>query len=236
MTRRRADHEAGYVLHTYPYKESSLIVEAFTRRFGRIALLARGARRPRSAMRGVLLSFHPLRFGWSASAELGTLISAEWSGALKPLAGRGLMCGFYLNELLLRLLPRDDPHESLFDFYGEALSRLSAQEDFPAILRTFEKRMLAELGYAPLLERDAATGAPVEPDRRYAYEPDRGPIASMNGESAVSGRTLLDMAADDYTRPQTRDEARLLMRTLIAQRLHGQVLHTRSVLMELNEL
>ena len=236
MTRRRADHEAGYVLHTYPYKESSLIVEALTRRFGRVALLARGARRARSAMRGVLLSFHPLRFGWSASAELATLISAEWSGTLKPLAGRGLMCGFYLNELLLRLLPRDDPHEGLFDFYGEALSRLSAQEDFPAVLRTFEKRMLAELGYAPLLERDAATGAPVDPDRRYAYEPDRGPIPSMNAESAVSGRTLLDMAADDYTRPQTRDEARLLMRTLIAQRLHGQVLHTRSVLMELNEL
>ena len=240
MTRRRADHEAGYVLHTYPYKETSLIVEAFTRRFGRIALLARGARRARSALRGVLLSFHPLRFGWSGGvsneASLGTLISAEWSGALKPLAGRGLMCGFYLNELLLRLLPRDDPHEGLFDFYGEALSRLSAQEDFPAILRTFEKRMLAELGYAPLLERDAATGAPVDPHRRYAYEPDRGPIPSMNGESAVSGRTLLDMAADDYTRPQTRDEARLLMRTLIAQRLHGQVLHTRSVLMELNEL
>ena len=234
--KRRAEHEPGFVLHAYPYKETSLIVEAFTRRFGRVGLLARGARRPRSMMRGVLLAFHPLRLSWSASAELGTLISAEWGGGQATLAGPGLMCGFYINELLLRLLPRDDPHEGLFDFYGEALSRLSAQEDFPAVLRTFEKRMLAELGYAPLLERDAATGAPVDPDRRYAYEPDRGPIPSMNGESAVSGRTLLDMAADDYTRPQTRDEARLLMRTLIAQRLHGQVLHTRSVLMELNEL
>jgi len=236
MSRRRADHEAGYVLHTYPYKESSLIVEAFTRRFGRVALLARGARRSRSIMRGVLLSFHPLRFGWSSSAELGTLISVEWSGALKPLAGRGLMCGFYLNELLLRLLPRDDPHEGLFDFYGEALARLSAQENFPSILRTFEKRMLAELGYAPLLERDAATGAPVDPHRSYVYEPDRGPVPSVNGETAISGQTLLDVAADDYARPKTRDEARLLMRALIAQRLHGQVLHTRSVLMELIEL
>jgi DNA repair protein RecO (recombination protein O) len=236
MSRRRADHEAGYVLHTYPYKESSLIVEAFTRRFGRIALLARGARRSRSVMRGVLLSFHPLRFGWSASAELGTLISVEWSGALKPLAGRGLMCGFYLNELLLRLLPREDPHEGLFDFYGEALSRLSAQENFPSVLRTFEKRMLAELGYALLLERDAATGAPVDPDRSYVYEPDRGPVPSVNGETAISGRTLLDVAADDYARPKTRDEARLLLRALIAQRLHGQVLHTRTVLMELIEL
>ena len=236
MNKRRADHEAGYVLHTYPYKETSLIVETFTRRFGRIALLARGARRPRSAMRGVLLAFQPLQLGWSASSELGNLISVEWTGALKLLAGRGLMCGFYVNELVLKLLPRDDPHESLFDIYGETLSRLSRQENSSSVLRSFERRMLAELGYAPQLERDAATGAPVDPGRRYVYEPDRGPIPSVNGEMAVSGRTLLDMAADDYTQAQTRDEARLLMRTLIAQRLHGQVLHTRTVLMELNEL
>src|SRR4030081_845313 len=123
MNRRRAEHEAGYVLHTYPYKETSLIVEAFTRRFGRVSLLARGARRPRSAMRGVLLAFHPLRLGWSGSGapapplgwsgsgDLANLMAAEWGGALQPaslpLAGRGLMCGFYLNELILRLLPRE---------------------------------------------------------------------------------------------------------------------------------
>jgi len=236
MSKRRADYEAGYVLHTYAYKESSLIVEAFTRRFGRLSLLARGARRPRSATRGVLLAFHPLRFSWSGAGELRTLMGAEWSGALKPLAGRGLMCGFYLNELLLRLLPREDAHQDLFDFYAEALARLSAKENSAPILRTFEKRMLAELGYAPLLEREASSGAPVEAGRRYGYEPDRGPVAAANGDLALSGQTLLDMAADDYTRPQTRDEARLLMRTLIARRLHGQVLHTRAVLMELNEL
>src|SRR5436309_14070060 len=119
----RADHEPGYVLHTYAYKETSLIVEAFTRRHGRVALLARGARRPRSAMRGVLLSFHPLRLTWSVSAELGNLINAEWGGALQAgfgqLSGRALMCGFYLNELVLRLLPRDDAHEALFDAYSQ---------------------------------------------------------------------------------------------------------------------
>src|ERR687896_446629 len=101
MSKRRADHQPAYVLHTYPYKETSLIVEAFARGFGRVALLARGARRPRSAMRGALLSLHPLRLGWSIGmsneASMGNLISAEWSGALQPLAGRALMCGFYLN-------------------------------------------------------------------------------------------------------------------------------------------
>ena len=238
--KRRADHEPGYVLHTYPYKETSLIVEAFTRRHGRVALLARGARRPRSAMRGVLLAFHPLRLGWSGAAELATLITAEWGGGLqpasRPLAGRGLMCGFYLNELILRLLPREDAHEALFDAYGDALARLSAGDAFPAVLRSFEKRLLAELGYAPVFDRDALSGAPIEPASSYVYEPDRGPVRASHGELLISGRTLLDLAADDYTRSETRDEARYLMRALIGQRLHGQVLHTRSVLMELNEL
>ena len=238
MSKRRADHQPGYVLHTYPYKETSLIVEAFARSFGRVALLARGARRPRSAMRGVLLAFHPLRLGWSASAELGNLIAAEWAGALQPLAGRGLMCGFYLNELLLRLLPRDDPHEALFDAYAESLAALSeGSPQFP-VLRSFEKRLLAELGYAPLLEHEAASGAPIEPERRYAYEPDRGPMLtnSSSSEFTVSGQTLLDLAADQFARPETRDEARLLLRALIGQRLHGQVLHTRTVLRELSDL
>jgi len=234
--KKRADHEPGYVLHTYPYKETSLIVEAFTRRHGRVALLARGARRPRSAMRGVLLAFHPLRLGWSGSAELATLIGAEWGGALQALAGRGLMCGFYLNELILRLLPREDPHEALFDAYAQALARLAAQDPFPAVLRSFEKRLLAELGYAPVFDRDASTGAPIEPAGSYVYEPDRGPVRASHGDLVISGRTLLDLAADDYSRSETRDEARYLMRALIGQRLHGQVLHTRSVLMELAEL
>jgi DNA repair protein RecO (recombination protein O) len=242
MSKRRADHEEGYVVHTYPYKETSLIVEAFTRHFGRVALLARGARRPRSAMRGVLLSFQLLRFSWSASAELGTLRSAEWSGALRPLRGRGLMCGFYLNELLLRLLPREDAHEGLFDVYGEALSGLCDSGNIAATLRRFEKRMLAELGYAPLLDRDTAS-RPIDPEQRYVYELERGPVAANGAQSGerggqllVSGRTLLDVAADDYGRDETRDEARTLMRALIAQRLQGRELHTRSVLKDLSEL
>ena len=241
MSKRRVDHEPGYVLHTYPYKETSLIVEAFTHRFGRVALLARGARRPRSAMRGVLLSFHPLRLSWSGSADLANLIGAEWAGGIPLLGGRGLMCGFYVNELLLRLLPRDDPHESLFDAYAEALAGLAAQ-DVSAVLRSFEKRLLAELGYAPLLETDAAS-RPIDPERMYSYEPDRGPVPANGSAQSersvnvmVSGRTLLDVAAGDYARSETRDEARSLMRVLIGERLHGQSLHTRSILMELNEL
>jgi DNA repair protein RecO (recombination protein O) len=236
--RRRAELEEGFVLHSYPYKETSLIVEAFTRRHGRIGLLARGARRPRSAMRGVLLAFHPLRMTWSASAELGTLQSVEWGGGQKTLSGIALMCGFYINELLMRLLPRDDPHEALFDAYAASLTRLAAGEPRPAVLRGFELRMLAELGYAPVLDREAASGAPIEPAKHYAYEPERGPVETRRseGESVISGRTLLDMAADDYASTQTREQARRLMRALIADRLGGQQLHTRAVLAELKDL
>ena len=243
--KRRAELEPGYVLHAYPYKETSLIVEVFTRRHGRVGLLARGARRPRSAMRGVLLAFHPLRLTWSASAEMGTLISVEWGGGQKSLAGIGLMCGFYINELLLRLLPREDAHEALFDAYGEALARLSAGAALAGagaaqagILRGFERRMLAELGYAPVLDRDAANGAAIEPDKRYAYEAERGPVETRraDGDSVISGRTLIDMAADDYDDARTREEARRLMRALIADRLGGQTLHTRAVLSELQDL
>jgi DNA repair protein RecO (recombination protein O) len=165
-------------------------------------------------------------------------MAAEWSGALHHLAGRGLMCGFYLNELLLRLLPRDDAHERLFDMYGETLTRLSTAMDFAAVLRGFEKRMLAELGYAPLLDQDAES-RPIDPLRRYLYEPERGPVpaqAGRTGELVVSGQTLLDVAADDYGRVETREEARGLMRALISQRLHGQELHTRAVLRDLNDL
>jgi DNA repair protein RecO (recombination protein O) len=235
--KKRIEHEPGYILHTYPYKETSLIVEVFTRRLGRVALLARGARRPRSAMRGVLLSFHPLRLSFGASPSLANLFSAEWAGALQPLSGQGLMCGFYLNELLLRLVPREDPHETLFDAYAEALSRL-VHDSSAAVLRGFERRLLAELGYAPLLERDAAS-RPIDPDALYVYEPDRGPVPVNGARSdvlVVRGRTLLDVAADDYSSAATREEARALMRALIGERLHGQVLHTRTVLRELSDL
>ncbi len=236
--KRRAELEPGFVLHAYPYKETSLIVETFTRRFGRVGLLARGARRPRSAMRGVLLAFHPLRLTWTAAAELGTLISVEWGGGQKMLSGIALMCGFYVNELLLRLLPRDDAHEALYDAYASALGRLAAGESQAGVLRGFERRMLAELGYAPVLDRDAGNGAAIEPAKHYAYEPERGPVETRrgDGDSVISGRTLLDMAADNYESTRTREQARRLMRALIADRLGGQDLHTRAVLSELQDL
>ncbi|MDH5350686.1 MAG: DNA repair protein RecO [Betaproteobacteria bacterium] len=230
------------MLHTYPYKESSLIVEAFSRHAGRIALLARGARRARSAIRGTLLAFHPLRLSWSGAGELATLTSAEWVGGHRALAGMGLMCGFYLNELMLRLLPREDAHEALFDAYADVVARLADGSEPASLLRRFELRLLRELGYAPPLDREAGSGSPVQAALRYAYAPDSGPLAVDDAralaqpELVVSGQTLLDMAREDFSRPQTREESRRLMRRLIADRLPGQTLKTRDVLKELQDL
>ena len=237
--RRRAEQEPAFVLHSYPYKETSLIVEAFSRRHGRVAVLARGARRPRSALRGVLHAFQPLRLAWSGAGELNTLTGAEWQGGLPLLQGFGLMCGFYLNELLLRLVPRDDPHEALFDAYATCLERLAHGESTPVVLRGFEKQLLAELGYAMMLDREAESGTPIDPAMQYLYDPERGPVAANGArrdDLVVCGRTLLELDAGRFSGAETLAEARNLMRGLIGQRLQGQTLHTRNVLMELQDL
>src|SRR5215467_1201978 len=119
--RERHDEESAFVLHTYPYRETSLIVEAFTATYGRVAMVARGAKRPRSELRGLLNAFQPLLVSWAGTGELKTLIAAEWRGGMPLPTGAALLCGFYLNELLLKLLPREDPHPKLWTDYENAL-------------------------------------------------------------------------------------------------------------------
>ena len=236
----RQDNQPVYVLHTYPYKETSLVVELFTRDFGRVSAVAKGARRPRSAMRGMLQSFQPLLGAWSGKLELKTLHSLEWYSGLLMLQGEALMCGFYLNELLLRLLPREDAHEALFDEYTQTLKLLSlAPDDSANILRRFELRLLQALGYAvPLTQniRDEAVTA----EAHYYYVPEVGPVSSKHDyqENGVqlSGKTLLDMAQDDYTDLQTQQQSKQLMRLLLAHYLGDKPLHTRQLLIDLQDL
>src|ERR1700704_1444793 len=127
--RDRRDEQGAFVLHAYPYRETSLIVEALTAAHGRVALVARGAKRPRSELRGVLQAFQPLSLSWAGGGELKTLIRAEWRGGLPLVSGSALLCGFYLNELLLKLLAREDPHPRLYLEYEDALARLAAGAD-----------------------------------------------------------------------------------------------------------
>ncbi|MSQ50481.1 MAG: DNA repair protein RecO [Betaproteobacteria bacterium] len=228
----------GYVLHSYPYKETSLLVEVFTRIQGRITLVARSARRPRSAMRGTLMAFQPLSLAWMGKGEVKTLTKAEWLGGVSLLRGEALLCGFYLNELLLRLLAREDAHESLFDRYSDAMRSLSSGIAPAPILRRFEKALLRELGYALLLDRDAATGAQIDPERYYTYDPEKGPLPAngADGDLAISGRTLVSLARDEFDDARILNEARSLMRGLIDHRLEARPLNSRRVFKELLEL
>src|SRR5512143_3356112 len=171
----RRDDQAAFVLHAYPYRETSLIVEAFTRDWGRVAMVARGAKRPRSELRGLLQGFQPLALSWFGAHELKTLAKAEWRGGLPLVGGAALWCGFYLNELVLKLLPREDPHPQLFADYEHALADLATGAEQATVLRRFEVALLAGLGYALPLLREADTGAPIDPATRYHYAFDRGP-------------------------------------------------------------
>lgn len=235
--RHRVDGQPVFVLHSHPFRETSLIVEAFSRDFGRVALLARGARRPRAALRGLLLAFQPLEVGWAGKGEVLTLMKAEWQGGQPLLGGKALLCGYYLNELLLNLLPREDAHERLFAIYAETL-RCFADGVREADLRRFEKALLQELGYGLTLETDAS-GQPIDPAIRYRYEIERGPVrigAAEVAKLAISGRALIDLAAGRFDDPRTLIEVKLLMRALIAHQLGGEVLATRKIFKELQEL
>jgi DNA repair protein RecO (recombination protein O) len=235
----RVDGQPAYVLHTHPFKETSLIVEAFTRDHGRIVLVARGARRPRSALRGQLMAFQPLELGWFGQSEMHTLAKVEWIGGQPLIQGQALLLGFYMNELLLKLLPREDAHPALFQAYAEAVQALAVGEPSQASLRRFEKTLLRELGYGLTLDREADSGRPVEPQRRYAYVLERGPVL-LGGEvgeaESFSGRALLAMARDDFSDAETLAQCKQLMRMLIQHYLGGQRLSSRRVFMELQEL
>lgn len=237
--RARRDGQPGYLLHTYPYRETSLVAEVYTRDSGRVAVIARGARRPRSALRGVLMAFQPLLFSWSGKAELKTLHKAEWQGGYMPLRGLSLICGFYLNELLLKFLAREDPHEPLFDVYHEAVAGLAQGGQPETILRRFEKYLLKELGYALWLDREAGSGEPIDPRKRYTYVVDRGPVPVGDRDDVpvqIEGRALLELACDNFTDANTLAQAKLLMRHLLNHHLGHQELHTRLLLRELNQI
>ena len=236
------DNQPAFVLHTYAYRETSLIVETLTQHAGRVALIAKGARRPRSAVRGLLMAFQPLTISWFGKRELRTLKNAEWQGGQRPLAGSALMCGFYLNELLLKLLPRDDPHPQLFLHYQQALMDLSGNMPQAVSLRRFEKRLMQELGYALLLQEEAENARPIEAEITYFYDLEHGPMragsARIGSQNHVQlrGKTLLDIALDDYSDPNTLAQAKQLMRALISHQLGSDNLQTRQLLKDLQEL
>ena len=193
-SRAAAQPLAAYVLHSYDWSETSLIVELFTRERGRVVVAAKGAKRPTSQLRAVLLPFQRIsvalgRAPADEAAEIFTLKSAEWAGGLPMVAPAALFPAFYLNELLLKGLARQDPHPRLFDAYAETLGALS---DEAAALRAFEFVLLRELGLLPELALDTLTQRPLVPDRPYALQAESGLVADAEG---LPGAAWLGLAA-----------------------------------------
>lgn len=176
MATKRISDEPAFVLHHYDWSETSLILEVYTRHHGRIALVAKGAKRPSSSFRPVLLPLQPLQLSYGGEAEIRTLKSAEWVGGHVMPTGEALLSGYYLNELLLRLLARDDPHPALFDLYAQVVRVLASghAELLEAALRAFELGLLRAIGLLPQLDHQTLTLGPLEAQARYVLVPEGG--------------------------------------------------------------
>ena len=244
---------AAYVLHRYDWSESSLILDLFTREQGRLAVAAKGAKRPYSQLRAVLLPFQRIHvnLGRAArdetSSEVQTLRGAEWAGGAAMLTGAALFSGFYLNELLMKLLARHDPHTALFDAYAATLPALTDPDDVAveAALRAFELTLLQQVGVLPDLSVDTQTQEPVRPGARYALLPEAGVTAARSEEDALTGEALvgLQAALEHGSLPALQHACRpglvalkTRLRSVIQHHLGSATLRTRRVMMELQGL
>ena len=191
MATKRISDEPAYVLHRYDWSESSLILEVFTRQYGRVALVARGAKKPSSSFRPILLPLQPLHLAFGGDAEIRTLKSAEWQGGHVMPTGDALLSGYYLNELLMRLLARDDPHPALFDAYAATVQLIAsqgldaAQMTLQIALRAFELRLLRDIGLLPMLNMETATLAPLDAQTGYVLMPEAG-LRQAHGDDRSS--------------------------------------------------
>ncbi len=233
----RVSLEPAWVLHHYPYRDSSLLLEIFTRGYGRIGLVARGARAARGRWHNQLQMLQPLLLSWNMRGELGTLTGVD-SRALPPVyRGRAVLCACYLNELLLRLLRRHDPHPELFDAYEQAIGALSNSEE--QALRCFEKHLLQELGYGLLLDQEADSGAPIDADALYEYRLERGPVRCRQdaGDGIyLHGTSLLALHEERLDGQRACREVKILMRAALGLYLGTRPLKTRAVLQQLTSL
>jgi DNA repair protein RecO (recombination protein O) len=204
--------QPAFVLHSHDWSESSLILELFTRDAGRVVAAAKGAKRPTSQLRAVLMPFQRItvqfaRTRGDSSAEVRTLRTAEWGGEAATLHGAAWFAGFYLNELLLRLLARDDPHPRVFDAYAAALGSLDGDETrSESALRAFELLLLQQTGVLPELQCTTMTQAPVQVQRRYVLRPDLGLAEAASNDTALSGACCLALAQALQSLPADTDE------------------------------
>ena len=202
MATQRVTEEPAFVLHRYDWSETSLILEVLTRHHGRVALVAKGAKRPSSSFRPILLPMQPLAVNYGGDADIRTLKGVEWVGGHVMPTGDALLSGYYLNELLLRLLARDDPHSALFDVYAATIQLLATEgpDLRQGALRVFELMLLREIGLLPSLDHQTLTMAALQPDEAYCLVPEGGlRQAHADDRTHLSGAqwTQLQSALDD---------------------------------------
>ncbi len=234
----RVAHQPGFVLHSYPYKETSLIVDVLTRDYGRLMLVAKGAKRPHSKLRSVLQTFQPLTLSWTGKSEIRTMTAADWVGGMLPLEKSALLCGYYLNELLIKFCVRDEVNRTLFDLYVATLNQLAHNESAPIVLRKFELALLQECGLLGSLHLCSETHSQVVAEIEYIVDPLGGVRPARQSDSApkILGKTLTDMHTEVYADPLTLSQSKQLMRFLLNHHLNGLALKTRQILIDLHKL
>ena len=230
---RRVSLAPAYILHQYAYRDTGRILEVFTAEHGRLTLFARGAAGPKSTLKGILRPFQRLLMSWSGRTEACALVNAELDGAPTNLARERLMSGFYLNELLLKLTERGDPHPQIFLSYASCVQSLCAGAGEEAELRRFEKRLLDDLGYGLQLSR-CDDGLPVEAERYYRCAVDRGPQACVaEAPGAIYGRSLNDLESERFLDARSLRDAKRVLRAAIDACLDGRSLKSREVMLAL---
>lgn len=237
MTTRITLHPA-HILHHHPYRETSVIVELFTQHHGRIAAVAKGIRKPNSRTRSLLQPFNSLLVSWQGKGDLKTLTHFEPESTAVLLQGDCLLSAFYLNELLVRLLQKEDPHPALYTLYHQTLSEFHQGQLHEKTLRIFEKTLLEELGYGLQLQYDFSTNQPFVMEHDYYFYPDQGfkrwEDANNTSSLVFSGKSLLAIAAGDWNDEILRD-AKRLMRLALAPLLGTKPLHSRKLFAPIKE-
>lgn len=232
MSRQTVQLAPGYLLHQRPYRETSALLEIFSRMHGRIGLVARGVRSAKSKLRGELQPFRALRFSWQARGDLGMLTGVEADGVTPSLRGPALYSGFYLNELLVRLLARHDPHPQLYVAYASALSSLLKGGTVEPTLRCFEMRLLQEAGYGLQLGYDVISGEALHADALYDYHLESGPVmiaAGAAGGFVFRGASLLAIGREELSQPDVAQDAKRLMRAALKLYLGDKPLKSREL-------
>ncbi len=234
--------QPAYVLHTRAYRETSVIVDLFTRDFGRLSAVAKGVRRAGSAERVLLQPFRSLLISWRGRGTMPTLRAVEANGQPWPLTGAALASAFYFNELLVRLVPGFDPHPDLYAAYDQALAGLAeasvlSSSELPALeihLRRFEKRLLEDLGYGLILDHEGSSGAGLEDEACYAYHLEQGPVAQPEHSHPpgvlMHGDTFKALQAEAFSSVRQLQEAKQLMRLVINAHLGGKPLYSRELM------